>query len=136
MDRMTLKIENSDKGFTLLETMVALTILVFGMLAVTAMFYTAIGGNSQGGRMTDAVSLAQQTLEALKASPYADIASKKLASDRKIKVDGTPGGPYTRYWNVTTNTSLGLKKITVFVNWSARDRKHVVQLFTQRANDK
>jgi prepilin-type N-terminal cleavage/methylation domain-containing protein len=134
MDRMTLKIE--DKGFTLLETMVALTILVFGMLAVTAMFYTAIGGNSQGGRMTDAVSLAQQTLEGLKAVPYADIASKKLASDRKIKVDGTPGGPYTRYWNVTTNTSLELKKITVFVNWSSKERLHSIQLFTQRANDK
>lgn len=128
--------ENSDKGFTLVETMVALSILCFGLLAVTAMFYTAIGGNSQGGRMTEATSLAQQTLEGLKATPYADIASKNLASDRNIKVDGSPGGPYTRYWNVDTDTSIELKKITVFVNWSTKGRKHQIQLFTQRANDK
>ncbi len=42
-----------DRGFTLLEVIVAIAILTFGLLAVASMQIGAIQGNSFAGRVTE-----------------------------------------------------------------------------------
>jgi prepilin-type N-terminal cleavage/methylation domain-containing protein len=50
-------------GFTLVETMVALTILAFGLLAMLAMMVAAMQGGNMGRHTTDAARLARDKLE-------------------------------------------------------------------------
>lgn len=55
------------KGFTLLEMLVAGAILTVGLLGVAAMMIAAINGNGQSRRMTIATNLTQQLIEEMKA---------------------------------------------------------------------
>ena len=68
----TFKKEKREKGVTLLEVMIAIVILTFGILAVATMQSTAIQGNLLGYRYTEAANLAQDRLEHLLTLPYTD----------------------------------------------------------------
>lgn len=59
-----------DKGFTILEVLVALAILAFGILSVATMQATAIKGNSQSIDITEGITLAQDKAEELMKFPY------------------------------------------------------------------
>jgi prepilin-type N-terminal cleavage/methylation domain-containing protein len=54
-------------GFTLLELMIALLVLVFGLLAITALFATAIGNNGRSRVDTTATMLAESVIEQITA---------------------------------------------------------------------
>lgn len=63
-----------DKGFTLLEILIAIAILSFGLLAVATMQTTSIKGNSQAIGITEGVTLAQDKAEELMGQAYANLA--------------------------------------------------------------
>ena len=132
-------------GFTLLETMVALGILAFGLLAVVGLFVAAVGGTAQGGRMTEAVSLAQQKMEDFKTIPYPKISNigesdaTEIPANTNIGPSGQADDPhkfYTRTWTVTENAALQLKTITINVKWTSKGKDHVITLSTKRAYDR
>lgn len=60
-------------GFTLIELMVAIAILSFGILAVATMQTSAMRANYRGYRLTEAITLAQDRVEYLKTQPYANL---------------------------------------------------------------
>lgn len=60
----------NEKGFTLLEVLVAGFILTIGLLGIAGMMTSAIRGNDFGKRMTAAENLAQQRLEEFKNLSY------------------------------------------------------------------
>ena len=62
--------ETGEKGFTLVEVLVASGIFTFGMLAVLGMLVTAMGGNAQGRQMTEATNLTASKIEDLKLTTY------------------------------------------------------------------
>jgi prepilin-type N-terminal cleavage/methylation domain-containing protein len=57
-------------GFTLIETLVAIVILAFGLIAVTNLLIVAGTSNQVGNMLTAATSLARQQMDVLKATPY------------------------------------------------------------------
>jgi type IV pilus assembly protein PilV len=61
MLRMQKKVDQ--KGFTLLELLIAVVLLAIGLLAVAAMQATAIQANSIGNKYTVVASLAQEVME-------------------------------------------------------------------------
>ena len=61
-----------EKGFTLVEVMVAVFIFTFGVLAVASMQSAAIRGNQFGYHVTEGTTLAQDRLEFLLSKPYTD----------------------------------------------------------------
>jgi type IV pilus assembly protein PilV len=63
---------SNEKGFTLLETVVAIAILTFGILAVASMQISSMRGNSFAGNVTEATTLAGDRLERLIALSYDD----------------------------------------------------------------
>src|SRR5512139_1345873 len=59
-----------EKGFSLIELLISLTILAFGMLAVGGMQITTAKGGFSSNNVTTATILAQSKLEELKRFSY------------------------------------------------------------------
>jgi prepilin-type N-terminal cleavage/methylation domain-containing protein len=59
-----------ERGFTLVEVMVAIVILSVGLLSVAQMIVLATQSNTLSGRMTSTSALAKEQLEKLKATPF------------------------------------------------------------------
>lgn len=115
-----------EDGFTLLEMMISLTVLAIGILGVTGMFISSIGGNAQGRNMTVASSIGQSKLDYLSNAVIYD--GVKSGSET------TTDGRYNVLWNVTTPVStLGMKRIKVTVTWVIKGQTHTVQFDALRA---
>ncbi len=65
-----LSIVNSRAGFTLIEVLIALTILLIGLLGVALMQVISISGNTFSKEMAVATGLGQDMVEKLEASTY------------------------------------------------------------------
>jgi Tfp pilus assembly protein PilV len=70
----TMKNRSSEAGFTLVEALVAIVILVFGLIAVTNLLVVAASSNSVANQATGAATVAAQRLELLKAQPFTSLA--------------------------------------------------------------
>lgn len=110
-------------GFTLLEILIALVIFSIGILALTSLTVTATRSGSYGGRMTEAVTFAQDKLEELKVNSWEQIVS---GGDQKT---GPTGINYTRNWKVLETETRNLKTISIAIDWKDRT-DHSISLFT------
>jgi prepilin-type N-terminal cleavage/methylation domain-containing protein len=62
----------SEKGFTLIETSIAMVIMMVAALGAAALFTYSIGYNSGGNDRAMALSIAQQQMELLRSTPFND----------------------------------------------------------------
>lgn len=62
----------SERGFSLVELLIAITILAIGLLAVAGMQSTAINSNAWANRLSTATSLAQEVMEDILAKDATD----------------------------------------------------------------
>jgi prepilin-type N-terminal cleavage/methylation domain-containing protein len=60
----------ADAGFTLIEALVAMVILVFGLMAVTNLLVVAASSNTVGNHSSAATAQATEVLERLKGIPF------------------------------------------------------------------
>jgi len=89
----------TQKGFTLIEIMIALVVLLTGILGVMSMQYYAVSGNSSSREMRVATSLSQQLVEQLKSTPYANLASSANPDPVPMAETTISGGiDYTMRW--------------------------------------
>jgi competence protein ComGC len=65
----------SEAGFTLIEALAAIVILVFGLIAITNLMIVAASSNTVGNHSTAATAQAVQQLEVLKATPFTTLAA-------------------------------------------------------------
>jgi prepilin-type N-terminal cleavage/methylation domain-containing protein len=77
-------------GFTLIEVLIAIVVLVFGLIAITNLFLVAGSSNTVANQATASADAAAQVLENLKAQPWT---SAQLAAGGNLT---TPTAPYTR----------------------------------------
>lgn len=136
------------KGFTLLEVLVAGAILTIGLLGIAAMMITAIQANAQGRKISVATNLTQQRIEEMKNIPFENLFmtdplnsnnSSNLApvnilgvtpvdngSNQSCGTDGASGGSYPcgdvttndRVW--TYNLSTTIDNITYRRIWTVQ----------------
>ncbi len=99
-------------GFTLIETLIALFILAFALLALAGLMVTTTRNNSFGGHMTEAATLAQDKLEELRTTPFDGIVSYHDS------MTGNQGIQYARNWNIALNPAGNFKTITLTITWS------------------
>ena len=105
-----------EKGFTLLEVIVAISILTFGLLAVASMQMTAIRGNYNASNITEATTVAQDRLENLMGLLYSD----PLLDPGNGLSDPAPPSPsgYTITYDVSDNNPMtNTRLITMTVQW-------------------
>jgi type IV pilus assembly protein PilV len=110
--------KEGEGGFTLLEVVVAISILTVGLLAVAIMQTTAIRGNDNAYRVTASTTWAQDRLEALIALPYSN-ADLNIGTAKADPVPPTPAG-YTITYDVAAGPIGNTKLITVNVTRTDR----------------
>ena len=99
-----------ERGFTLIEVMIAMAIMIIGLLAFWKMHITSISADAMSNQMTKAVFFANQKIEELRASDFASLAS---GTDTVTDVI-----TYKRNWYVSTYSALDdVKELRVIVGW-------------------
>ena len=114
--RRTLK---QEKGFSLIELLIAMSVLALGMLAAASMQYSAVRNNTQGNVSTQASMLAKAQLEMLKNQNIdsAILAPGDYNDPSPIDENGNPGGIYNRSWRIDPLGSAA-RRIRVTVQWT------------------
>ncbi|MGD9044187.1 MAG: prepilin-type N-terminal cleavage/methylation domain-containing protein [Desulfobacterales bacterium] len=123
-----------ESGFSLIEMLIAMSVLAFGMLAAASMQYSTVRNNTTGNTATQANSLAKAQLEMLKNQ---DIASTALAvgdyvDPTPVDANGNPGGIYNRSWRIDP-LGTSARRIRVTVEWTkfGRSRQVIVRSNTR-----
>jgi prepilin-type N-terminal cleavage/methylation domain-containing protein len=128
-----------ERGFSLLEVMVALGILAVGVLGATAGQVAAMKLSSDSKAHGLALSLAEQQLEAFQATTLADVVAEiglgTYPNDPNNPIMLDPGGgtplAFERSWQIEQDTpETGVLRITVTVVWedaNGNDRSARVQ---------
>jgi type IV pilus assembly protein PilV len=125
----------TQRGFTLIEVLIALVVLSVGIGAMIPVLLHSIRGNSFGSATTRAASYSQDKLEELRRADFDDPA---LTPTTGTPHTDTLPPPFTRSWEVHTGagTAYGpdLKGIEVTTSWTDAQGSHVARAFTVKAN--
>lgn len=141
--------KGKEDGFSLIEILVALTILAVGLLALALLQVTAIKGNAVAAKWTVATGFAQDRLERFRHVGWDNIVSSGSSgydtgsmTPNYANLPGAAGDnsnvrgtTYYRVWYVVSNTGNTLKTITVWCCWQDdRMNWHNVMVLAQRSN--
>jgi Tfp pilus assembly protein PilV len=117
-------------GLTLVELLIALTMLFVGLLGLMATPLAASRGNEDARRMGEALSLSQDRLEALRRTAIGLLVP---STESGLAAGGGLGGPFTRVTTVAVDAA-GATHLSVRVSWTSNaGRAHAVTLGTERA---
>ena len=112
--------KHSEQGVTLIETIVALTILAIGILSVARVFPSVSDREVRAQMLTTGSNLAREKMEVLGALSWSDPAlSNGRHPGGTATEDSGPKNQWHRYYNVTTlpGALSDLKRVTVIVWW-------------------
>jgi len=110
-------LSKNNRGFSLLEVVMAMAIFSIGILAVGSMQLWSTKNNTAGNFTTEATMLARQKIEELKVVSDID----DLASGNDTI------GIYRRSW-VPADITGTLSRITVTVEWTRQGKDHSVEI--------
>lgn len=145
------------KGFSLVEVVVALAIFAFGLLAVASMQLSSVTGNFNARTASESVSLAQEKVTELFSRPYnhSDLVSDRdgdgaIETELTEDVDGDGSiedddvhtqvvtsveGTYNFRWVVDEDQALNnTKTITLDVQYSGRGQDKQTRLVCVKAD--
>jgi type IV pilus assembly protein PilV len=113
-----------EKGFTLIETLMAIAVISIGLLALAALQTSAISGNAKAKKHSMAVLLAEDQIETYRNMPYDSIPASEVTETGTAL---SPWGIYTRTTSVQDGMPVsGSKTITVSVSWPDKVPRSVV----------
>ena len=108
---------NGEGGFTLIETSIAMVVMMVAALACSSLFVFSIQNNVGGSERALSMAVAQQQLEQLRSVDYEDSTLNDLTTNFSVT---TGGRTYNVQREVVTeknsnDTSKKLKRITITV---------------------
>ncbi len=148
---------SSQEGYTLVEILIAIAILAFGLMAVATMQIAAIKTNAIASGISQGLTLGQATVEELMNLSYnhlelldtdGDGTGQDLDNDGvdddndNFGLDDTTGadgsaanGRYTTYWNIAVDEPvISSKTIRVIVTWTEKGRNKRINLDFVKTN--
>ena len=134
----------SFQGFTLIETMVSVSILAIALIVVAFSTMYALRLTVQSRALTHAMYLAQQQIEFFHAMDGADVVAlvrdAGYPNDPGNPIDPDPGDPdetvFTRRWYIQPDTpEHGIITVSVEVDWVDRiGVTRTIELHTMKAD--
>jgi type IV pilus assembly protein PilV len=120
---------DTDKGFTLVEVLVAMGIFAIGILAIAQLQLWNVKNTTTGNITTMATMLARQQMETLKNEADVTTLSSDSDPNNPIDADGNPGGIFTRSWTVSNPLDSDTSRLlAVTVSWNRRGQTRSVVL--------
>lgn len=112
----------NEKGFTLVELMIALVILAIGLLALAGMQIEAIRGNKFAGRLSYMAAIGQEVMEGFMARSGDDAVFDASVSNVTAKtITATGVGTVNATYSITVNSPVSnICTITVTVTAGGR----------------
>lgn len=105
MQHDTIQDRRNEQGFTLIEALIAIVILIFGIAAVSNLLIVAGTTNTAANHSTAAAQVASQQMEALKATRY-DLLVTGGNVDTDTGITGECGAtPVTNTFNCNTKAT-------------------------------
>ena len=106
-------------GFTLIEVMISILVLSFGLLGVAAMQVTSIKVNSIANKVTSASTILQDRVETLMALPFdhADLTDATDPGLCETHTDPAPPAGYTVEWCVDDDPDGNEKMVDLRATW-------------------
>ena len=125
----------NERGFSIIEVMIAISILSIGILALASMQVAAMRGNSFAGSVTEGSTWALDQIEKLMNLPWDDASLQDADLDgaaglANIGFDNDPNTQadadfmitrdrYAIHWNVANNVvTANTRTVNVIVTWS------------------
>jgi prepilin-type N-terminal cleavage/methylation domain-containing protein len=115
------------KGFSLIELLIAMAILAMAMLAAASMQFNSVRNTTSGNIATQASMLAKSKLEELKNTR--DLTTISTGGETGINAEGQPGGIYDLSWTVD-NLGSTARRITVTVQWNRGSQTRNISITT------
>ena len=120
------KSKTDNRGFSLLEALLAIAVILVGILAIVKIFPLAFQVSQAAAKATIATNLAQAKIEEIFYLDYDNITLGALEAKHRLSAD--PANPFYYYQRQTvakyvdgnlnySATDTGLKKITATVYW-------------------
>ena len=105
----------SESGFTLIELMVALLIMMIGLLALLQSVNIAIANNASNKKRADAIRLADQAMGQERIRPFANLSAAPLSATKQAYA----GLGFVNYSIVEKVRSLAsnTKNVSITVSW-------------------
>jgi type IV pilus assembly protein PilV len=136
---------SNENGFTLIEVIVAISILTFGILAIASMQISSIRGNSFASGTTEGTTLAGDELERLMTLPWDNPLLQDTDGDAAAGLNDTDfdddpttqddadhqasEDSYTIYWNIADDTPItNIKTLNITVTWMDHGAQKSVSL--------
>ena len=126
MDSGARRLNRTTGGFTLIEVMITIGILTFGLLALATVQIHAMRGGDRGRHATHAAAIAESRMEQLQQDAWANIADTggfvaAPAEQNAIQLDG--GGSlseraYSVSYQITDLEPTFTREIDVRVSWT------------------
>lgn len=110
-----------EEGFTFLELMMAVTVLMIVLLGSANMLIMSMKFNVLSVEKTTAARLAKNKIDELRSVDYKQVSLNIGSHDdpnNPVNADESSGGIYTRKWLVSKGTTQGTKDVCVIVQWN------------------
>jgi len=106
----------AENGFTLIETLLAISVLSIGLFALAALQAASIKSTTSANKRSMAVLLAENQIETYKSTPYANLPTGTLVEEGTTL---SSWGIFTRTTNFQPGIPIaGVTTISVAVTWS------------------
>ena len=122
-------VREREQGFTLVEVMIAIGVLAFGILAIASMQTSSLGGTSRANSLTEATTFAMDRMERVMILPYSQVLLQNE------NVFSSADGVYNATINVNPGTPTNnAATVTVTVNWQEKGVNRVPLVLTNIKN--
>jgi Tfp pilus assembly protein PilV len=127
MDTEIARVRRVTGGFTIIEVMIVIGILTFGLLSLAAMQIHAMQGSDRGRHATHAAAIAENKMEQLQQDTWTDIAPTggfvvDPVESNNIQLDGSTSleRAYNVRYQITDLQATYTRALDVQVSWTEK----------------